>query len=300
MNRPLYFTILFFILFSLKSISGFSTPQKADLLIGKKDTVPILSNPLEPYFEKVGSRDIPGLSCHIMGSNCWKGYQAIWELEGDSLFLNKVRSCYPDSCPNTADLQEMFGTKRPFARWYSDTLIIPWRAYHWMSDYGDSSVKCKRDLQLIIQEGEKDTGGTFLKDELKEDVKKECKKKDLRLTAKYRTISMINRRVREKDFYFSTPYPWDTTYSCQWFRYRFFFDEEGKVEDVDLVLTGSMAEDSTNKVIKMIGKALINQCCGFLEGALEPMKIEQLDPPLEFDIKMGIEYDEEKGRFEEW
>lgn len=81
--------ILFSILISNKI---FGTAQIPDLLIYNNDTVSLYANPLESYYTEDNPRPD-----YIVGgcwsTACWRGYQAIWEVKNDSLFLNAILDC---------------------------------------------------------------------------------------------------------------------------------------------------------------------------------------------------------------
>lgn len=109
-----------------------STGQIPDYMIYNNDTIPIFSNPLEQYFEKTGKRNIIELKNNSIGTDCWRGYKAIWKLKSDSLFLVAITGChYAKDCldPNNADLQKMFGDEykkgHVFASWFSGEIIAP-------------------------------------------------------------------------------------------------------------------------------------------------------------------------------
>lgn len=134
MNRKklLIHLILTISLIGLSIESTFATGQVPDLLIIKSDTGFIFSNPLEPYFNKTGNRDIPGFS-GCGSTACWRGYVAIWTIDNDSLFLTGIISCHKgeDFCQDSkdGDLLAMFGERyinnRVFADWYSGVIINP-------------------------------------------------------------------------------------------------------------------------------------------------------------------------------
>lgn len=76
---------------------GICSPQLPDLLIYKNDTINVYNLILEEYlnkndFKKQG--DLFGLSFRDGASmNCWRGYQAIYKIENDSLFLVNIIGC---------------------------------------------------------------------------------------------------------------------------------------------------------------------------------------------------------------
>lgn len=96
--------ILFVFLFVISSIEFFgSSPQVADYLIYKNDTIITYNLLVEQYLQKY--KDDKGklfnLSFResINGSsggslNCWRGYQAIYKIENDSLFVKDIIECH--------------------------------------------------------------------------------------------------------------------------------------------------------------------------------------------------------------
>lgn len=83
--------------FLLFAKSGFASPQLPDYIIFKGDTIPVYNLILEQYFEKIEKSDqesLFGLNFREGASvNCWRGYQAIYIIENDSLFLKDIIHC---------------------------------------------------------------------------------------------------------------------------------------------------------------------------------------------------------------
>lgn len=108
---------------------SYGATQVPDICLIKKDsvhydTLVFFVFPLEDYFDEVGSRDLAGFkSCE--SNSCTRGYQAIWLVENDSLFLYKLQGCneHMSWCDESSipDLKEIFGDEcindRVFARW---------------------------------------------------------------------------------------------------------------------------------------------------------------------------------------
>lgn len=116
---------LVIVLVVLSAHSVRATGQIADQLIVDGDTLWLFSNPLEDYFDLVGNRNLPGFR-GMMSTACWRGYMATWELENDSLFLNRITACHDDDEGNQdADLVAMFGSPKPFAYWVNGILRVP-------------------------------------------------------------------------------------------------------------------------------------------------------------------------------
>lgn len=112
-----------------------ATEQEPDILIIGNDTLLIKSFPLENL--KLEYRPF-GLTEETAPSTaCWRGYRAIWRVENDSIFLEKISNCTTDfsSRPvikeqNINDLLEKNNlesklvNKRVFADWFSTNLYF--------------------------------------------------------------------------------------------------------------------------------------------------------------------------------
>ncbi len=126
--RRLALTTLIVLTFTSKL---FSTGQIPDLLVLGNDTLRLFANPLESYFQQGHTREFPDLrGC---GSTaCWRGYQAIWTIIENKLYLLRIQSCHTGNwCNDThpANLQQMFRGKfsngKVLADWVTDSLIAP-------------------------------------------------------------------------------------------------------------------------------------------------------------------------------
>src|SRR5258705_13353275 len=126
---------LFILSLSLSSPRLSASPQMPDYIIYKNDTIVIYHLLLEDYFHKTGVSDqgqLFGLSFRDNSStSCWRGYQAIYIIENDSLFLKYILSCGElryrgDSIDiNKSDkkIKEIFGSKvinkKVYIDWYT-------------------------------------------------------------------------------------------------------------------------------------------------------------------------------------
>lgn len=123
-----YLIILFFAL--LSTTKSAATAQFPDYLIYQEDTLMLFSNPLESFFEKRNSREIPNFGgCHTTAS--WRGYIAWWELRNDSLFLLKITGCsFKEETDEQADLHLLFPDRKPkktiFADWLDGPVFNPY------------------------------------------------------------------------------------------------------------------------------------------------------------------------------
>ncbi|GAB5551538.1 MAG: hypothetical protein Sapg2KO_11290 [Saprospiraceae bacterium] len=123
-----YLLIILFCLLSTAKLPA--TAQFPDYLIYQGDTLMLFSNPLEPFFEKRNSREIPNFGgCHTTAS--WRGYIAWWELRNDSLFLLKIAGCsFNEETDEQADLHLLFPEreteKNIFADWLDGLIFNPY------------------------------------------------------------------------------------------------------------------------------------------------------------------------------
>ncbi|SMC86307.1 hypothetical protein [Cellulophaga tyrosinoxydans] len=134
--------ILTLLIFSVCSQNSFaSSPQVPDYLIYKKDTIPTYNLLVEHYLQK--TQDDKGRLFDLsfrnsidgtLGSslNCWRGYQAIYKIENDSLFVTELINCHSlkDKTPNPNNyLRELFGDKvknnKVFIDWFSGNISFP-------------------------------------------------------------------------------------------------------------------------------------------------------------------------------
>jgi len=147
------------------------TPQAFDLLVMNDDTLGIANTPLAPLLEMNDSgRRISLNSADTVEqsregvvvefdtcSSCWRGYQAVWSIEQDSLFLTGVQSCCGPKRRHSMDrIQNLLGIShqdgKAFARWYSGTLRAPEGSLLQQGSSGFLSVYA-REIQLRVDAG---------------------------------------------------------------------------------------------------------------------------------------------------
>lgn len=89
-----------------------ASPQSPDLLIYKGDTTRVYTLLLEEYFNQKKENDdvegqLFGLNFRDGASfNCWRGYQAIYKIDNDSLFLEQITSCNEYYYSDSIDVKE--------------------------------------------------------------------------------------------------------------------------------------------------------------------------------------------------
>jgi len=123
-----------------------ASPQAPDYLIIGNDTLPLFQLILEDYLHSVeqptDSSSLFGFSFRndfgyeVTSTNCWRGYQAVYSLENDSLFLkyiipcNSLRELDADDI-NNSNIQmqrvfkEKFNDNKVFIDWYSSEFTVP-------------------------------------------------------------------------------------------------------------------------------------------------------------------------------
>lgn len=85
------------VLFLTLPFGLFASPQMPDYIIYGKDTIATYNLILETYLQKLDSTKTDklfGLSFRDGSSfSCWRGYQAVYKIENDSLFLVNIINC---------------------------------------------------------------------------------------------------------------------------------------------------------------------------------------------------------------
>jgi hypothetical protein len=114
----------------LVSTKSFATAQTPDYLIIGKDTLSILSNPLQEYFEM---HPIPEKLTTMVSSGNWRGYIAYFQfLNGKLVVENIYKEDYKENSKGNHDYfltsiyKEIFGENKNFeCNFYSGLLICP-------------------------------------------------------------------------------------------------------------------------------------------------------------------------------
>lgn len=135
--------ILILLFFSFYVSNGFAStsPQSPDYLIYKNDTIPTYNLLVEQYLQKIKKDDGRLFNLSFRNSvdgfsgtspNCWRGYQAIYKIENDSLFVTNIIECHSLDLKkrNLKNyISEIFGDKvennKVFIDWFSGSLSFP-------------------------------------------------------------------------------------------------------------------------------------------------------------------------------
>ncbi|MDD3771339.1 MAG: hypothetical protein PHC38_01625 [Weeksellaceae bacterium] len=109
----------------------FASPQMPDYVIYGKDTIATYNLILEQYLQRqdtVKTEQLFGLAFRNGASfNCWRGYQAIYKIENDSLFLVDIINCGElrngkiDKAQSSERIKSIFGDK-----FKNEKVLIDW------------------------------------------------------------------------------------------------------------------------------------------------------------------------------
>lgn len=131
--------IILILIFAITPLSIFASPQMPDFIIYKKDTIATYNLILEKYLQKkdtANTNTLFGLSFRGNSSfNCWRGYQAIYKIENDSLFIVDIINCGElinrkiDKAQSLKKLQTIFGEQlknnKVHIDWFEGILNFP-------------------------------------------------------------------------------------------------------------------------------------------------------------------------------
>lgn len=148
------------------SFSALATEQETDLLINGNDTIYLKTFPLERLQLKF--RPFEYTRETALASACWRGYRAVWRIEDDKLYLEKIIRCNTGELRGEENIIELFQkngltfqTKNQMilANWYTQDLYrmkYP-STQHYRDNiylYGNKSDNEKEDdVLLIIEKG---------------------------------------------------------------------------------------------------------------------------------------------------
>jgi hypothetical protein len=283
---------IFFIITLLFGVSGnvFSTGQIPDYLVIEEDTIPIFANPLEQYFEQVGSRELVDfVGC--ASTACWRGYIAYWRLRNDSLFLEKVTSCHEDCGLENVDanLRKMFGSEQVFASWFTGNIIAP-----------------MGELVLYVHMGY----ASLYEEEIHFKISKGCKKKE-KLISNQKLVDKVlfleqeaevAKEIQDTLFYLAKNFMnWDTT-KTEWFyfcdnQYELTYNRKGELKRVWINWKGETFKDRFLGWWWNITED--RKCRREVKKAMKSLNLSYLELPNQrFDVSFDIIYDNKTGQLE--
>ena len=101
-------TLALIVVTFLMNLTATATGQEDDIILIGNDTIYISDFPLEEI--KMHFRPFGGKA---ELSSCWRGYRAVWRIDNDSLFLEKIYSCFLLSHgEREEDIPELFKRNR--------------------------------------------------------------------------------------------------------------------------------------------------------------------------------------------
>ena len=134
-----YLLLLLTSVLTLCSVRLFASPQIPDYIIYKNDTIVTYNLLVEQYLqdnEIIQTDKLFGLSFRDGASfNCWRGYQAIYKIDNDSLFLVDMINCGErrngkiDTAASAQKMKAVFKDKvvngKVYIDWFSGDISFP-------------------------------------------------------------------------------------------------------------------------------------------------------------------------------
>jgi hypothetical protein len=286
-----FFAVSLFIL--ILSLKAFASPQSPDYIIYKGDTLATYTLLLEQYFQlqaKADQGQLFGLSFRDGSTfNCWRGYQAIYKLDNDSLFLVDIISCGErrngiiNKAASTDKMKSIFKDKfindRVYIDWFSGDMKFPltnkvlrWDGVFYTIYEREKVFSISNGNVLTIQDVE-----NYVDDPNRIDRKDKNKISDI-LFKKLKKAKWKNK----DDFDCST-------------KYMVTIDENGNVLKVKMLY-------SDEEIEKYYEKDEYNFCIKKLYDALKSLKfdiIKDKGRPIAEDIYIEIWIDD-NGKIENW
>lgn len=294
-----YFSVCFFLL-ALCSIRLFASPQMPDYIIFKGDTIATYNLILEQYLQRhdtTKTEQLFGLSFRnstdgSFSFNCWRGYQAIYKIDNDSLFLVDIINCGErrngtiDKVASFKKMKEVFGNKfindRVYINWFSGDLNFP------------LTNKVLRWDGVFYKIYEKETvvnisSGKILNTENVEnyvDNPKAIDRKD-----KDKLSDILFKKIKKAK--------WISVDSIDCSeKYLVTIGRDGKVSKVTML--GYQSKDTIDKYWE---RDEYDYCLNTIFNSLSKLQfdiIKDKGKPISEDIYIEIWFDEKKGKIENW
>jgi hypothetical protein len=268
----------------------YSSPQAPDFLIIGKDTIPVYNLILESYLQQIEEPDNGNLfgfsfrDTESMNFNCWRGYQAVYGLENDSLFLKYILPCnslreinaHIDS--STEKIKNIFDDKvingKVFIDWFSNIIAFPKGKQIWW-DGIFNSIYDKEEI-YIFEKG-------ILLD--KKDVENYQKVKGGISRIDNKAISnTIFKKVKKLDWEKLSDFICDS-------QYFIVIDENGKISNVEINTYNTPLDEDDLYCIDIIKKQLQN---------LQFDIIKWHGVPINTNFSFEIFYNDKKKKLENW
>ena len=139
-----YLLLLLTSVLTISSFQLFASPQIPDYIIYKSDTIVTYNLLVEQYLQgnqMIQTEKLFGLSFRNGASfNCWRGYQAIYKINNDSLFLVDMINCGEsrngeiDTAASAQKMNVVFKDKvvngKVYIDWFSGDISFPMKVPH--------------------------------------------------------------------------------------------------------------------------------------------------------------------------
>ncbi|MDR1348672.1 MAG: hypothetical protein LBJ63_09685 [Prevotellaceae bacterium] len=272
--------------------SLYASPQVSDFLIIEKDTIPVYNLILENYLQQIEKPDkgrLFGFSFRDgenMSFSCWRGYQAVYSLENDSLFLKYILPCHSLRNISThidssiEKIKNIFNDKvvngKVFIDWFSNIIAFPRGKQIWWDGIFNSIYD--REEIYIFEKG-------ILSD--KRNVKNYQKVKGGISRTNNKVISnAIFQKVKKLDW--KKLDNLDIICDSEYF---IVIDEKGKISNIEINTYGNPFDEDDLYCMDVMKKQLQNLQFDIIKWHGEPMKTE---------FRFEIFYDDKTNQLENW
>jgi len=300
MTKSFKLPLLIILVLTLSTSRLFASPQIPDYIIFKGDTIATYNLILEQYLqrqEKAESEKLFGLSFRNSSNgeislNCWRGYQAIYKIDNDSLFLVDITSCGErrngkiDKQASNERMKNIFGDKvvneRVYINWFSGDLNFPlnnkvlrWDGVFYKIYEKETIISIAFGKILNVE-----NVNNYIDNPKAIDRKDKSKISDI-LFKKIKRTKWINI----------------DSIDCSE-KYLVTIDRDGKISKVTIL--GYQSADSIDKYWE---RDEYNYCINTIFSALKKLEfdiIKDKGKPISEDIYIEIWFDEKKGKIENW
>jgi len=291
---------LFILVLTFSAFRLIASPQMSDYIIFKGDTIATYNLILEQYLQRrdtAKTEKLFGLSFrnNTNGSfsfNCWRGYQAIYKIDNDSLWLVDIINCGErrtgtiNKAASIEKMKEIFGDNfigdRIYINWFSGNLNFPLsnKVLRWdgvfytiyeketVIDIAFGKVMSMENVDNYVDNPKAIDRKS--KDKISDILFKKIKK------AKWINIDSID--CSEK--------------------YLVTIGKDGKVSKVTML--GYQSADTIDKYWEIDE---YNYCINTIFSALKKLEfdlIKDKGKPISEDVYIEIWFDEKKGKIENW
>lgn len=274
----------------------FASPQMPDYIIYKKDTIATYNLLVERYLQNqeiLQSEKLFGLSFRDGATfNCWRGYQAIYKIDNDSLFLVNLINCGErrsgkiDAGESDKKMRTIFKNKvvnnKVYVDWFSGDISFPLtnKVLRW-----DGVFYTTYEKETVVSIA----NGKVLKIVNVENYEHKSKAIDRKDKNK---VSDILFKQLEKVKWKSVD-----KFDCSE-KYLITIGKDGRVSKVSM-----LGYQNTDTIEKYWDKDEYNYCINTIFKAVKKLKfdiVKDKGKPIAEDIYIEIWFDEKKGKIENW